>query len=261
MARSDRQLPDTGLPDDELPDRALLDRIWRVLSRWAVPVMMSLAYLLLAVTSDTDATGKTWMGVGLGFVMVVWFVFRGLTETAGLSRAISVGDTARLFELADRQLARRRKPADRARFLVARGLGHQLRGEFAEALAALDGVAPAPELVPLAQAIRIGAGVELGRPADELRALVVSAPRAPALAWLAEGEIAWRAGDLDTAAARLARVINDIRVGSAIRAIAHIYAARIAEARGEAAAAVRHRSAAAALATPDAIWLRGTGTG
>src|SRR6185295_6902325 len=91
-------------PDDELPDRDLLERIWQILSRWAVPVMMTLAYVLLAVTSDTDTTGKAWMGVGLGFVMVVWFVFRGLTEAAALSRALRVGDTVRLFALADRHL-------------------------------------------------------------------------------------------------------------------------------------------------------------
>jgi hypothetical protein len=234
-----------------------------VLSRWGVPVMMTLAYVLLAVTSDTDIIGKAWMGVGLGFVLVVWFVFRALTETAALSRALRVGDTVRLFALADRHLARTRRPADRAPFLVARGLGHQLRGEFAEALAALDEARPAPDLQPLAQAVRIGALIELGRPTAELVGLVAGAthdrraPGAPAVIWLAEGQIAWRTGELDIAAERLARVIDDIRAGSATRAIAHVYAARTADARGEPAAAARHRAAAGALATPDATWLHG----
>jgi hypothetical protein len=94
MARPDHELPDTGLPDHELPDRDLVERIWRILQRWAVPVMMTLAYVFLAATSETNNTGKAWMGVGLVFVLIVWFMFRGLTETAALSRALSIGDVA-----------------------------------------------------------------------------------------------------------------------------------------------------------------------
>jgi hypothetical protein len=257
MARPDHELPDTGLPDHELPDRDLVERIWRILQRWAVPVMMTLAYVFLAATSETNNTGKAWMGVGLAFVLAVWFMFRGLTETAALSRALSIGDVARLQALADYRLARTRRPAARARYLVARAVAHQLRGELAEALAALDGAQPGPELQPLAAAVRIGALVELGRPADEARRFVVAAPRMPALGWLVEGELAWRDGDLDTASQRFARVIDDIRAGGATRAIAHVYAARIADARGESQAADRHRAVAAGLAAPGATWLRG----
>ncbi|HEY0479276.1 MAG TPA: hypothetical protein VGD37_17275, partial [Kofleriaceae bacterium] len=102
----------------------LIERAWDTLSRWAVPVMMTLAYTLLAVTSDTDTTGKAWMAAGLGLVLVAWFVFRALTDAAALSRALAVGDTTRLFELAQRHLARRRRrrPAAGARYLVGRGL-------------------------------------------------------------------------------------------------------------------------------------------
>ncbi|MBC7974062.1 MAG: hypothetical protein H7138_03690, partial [Myxococcales bacterium] len=91
-----------------IPALTLLDRFLAVLARWGVPVMMSGAYALLAVTSETDTAGQAWMAVGLAFVFVVWFVFRTLTETAALSRAIHVGDVARLFELAARQLPRAR---------------------------------------------------------------------------------------------------------------------------------------------------------
>lgn len=237
----------------------VIERAWQILSRWAVPVMMTLAYALLAVTSETNATGKAWMAVGLGFVLVVWFVFRALTEAAALARALAVGDVARLFEFADRHLLRKRRPADRAPFLVARAFAHQLRGELAEALAALDEACPGPELQPLASAVRIGVLVELGRSADEARALVVSAPCAPALGALAEGQIAWRDGQLDTASQLFARVIDDVRAGSAPRAIAHVYAARIADAQGQPSVAGRHRAAAANLAAPDATWLRGQG--
>jgi hypothetical protein len=256
-AKPDRNSLDHGLSEHELPDRDVIERIWQVMSRWAVPVMMTLAYVFLAATSDTNTTGKTWMGVGLGFVLVVWFVFRGLTETAALSRALGIGDVTRLSALADRQLARKRRPADRAPFLVARGFALQLRGEFAAALAALDEARPGPDLVPLASVVRISALIELGRPAEEVRAIKVSASRAPALGWLAEGQIAWYGGDPDTAAQQFARVIDDVRAGSATRAIAHLYAARIADARGQAQIAVRHRTAASNLAAPDASWLRG----
>src|SRR5689334_212010 len=100
----------------------LIERFWDTLSRWAVPVMMTLAYAFLALTSETDTSGKAWMAAGLVLVMVVWFTFRSLTDAAALSRALSVGDTAKLFELAERPLARRSPPARRGRFLVARGL-------------------------------------------------------------------------------------------------------------------------------------------
>jgi len=238
-----------------MPDLTdLIERGWGALSRWAVPVMMTGAYALLAATSDTDTTGKLWMAGGLGLVLITWFVFRALTEAAALSRALDVGDTARLFEFAARHLAHRRRSADRARFLIGRGLAHLVRGEHAEALAALDEARPAPALKPLAAALAIAARIELGHPGD---GSAVPAPRAPHLARLADGLLAWRAGELDAAAPLLARVIDDVRAGSALRAIAQVYAARIAEARGDLGAAARHRAAAAALAAPDAAWLRG----
>jgi hypothetical protein len=236
----------------------LIVRGWGVLSRWAVPVMMTLAYALLVATSETDTTGQAWMAAGLALVLTAWFAFRALAAAAALSRALSVGDTAALIELSDRALARRRRPAARAGPLVARGFAQLLRGEHAAALAALDEARPGPELRPLVAAARIVAHVELGLaidPGDP--AAAVSAPRTPWLGWLADGAIAWRDGRLDAAAPRFARVIDDIRAGSALHAIAHLYAARIADARAAAADAARHRAAAADLAAPDAAWLRG----
>ena len=238
-----------------MPDlNDLLERSWGTLSRWAVPVMMAIAYALLAATSDTDATGTAWMAGGFCLVLTAWFAFRALTHAAALSRALAVGDTQQLLALAGRGLPRRHRPAARARLLVGRGLAHLVRGEHAEALAALAEARPAADLQPLAAALEIAARVELDQPTDSL---AVRAPRAPWLAWLADGILAWRAGDLDAAAPLLGRVIDDIRAGSALRAIAHVYAARLAGARGDAAAAARHRAAAADLAAPDAAWLRG----
>jgi hypothetical protein len=235
----------------------LIVRGWGTLSRWAVPVMMTLAYALLVATSETNATGQAWMAAGLVLVLVVWFAFRALADAAALSRALSVGDTAALIALADRARARRRPAAD-ARPRVARGFAQLLRGEHAAALAAFDEAHPGPELRPLVAAARVVACVELGRaidPGDP--AAATSASRTPWFGWLADGAIAWRDGRLDAAALVLARVIDDIRAGGALRAIAHVYAARIADARTDAADAAHHRAAAAALAAPDAAWLRG----
>jgi hypothetical protein len=105
--------------------------------------------------------------------------------------------------------------------------------------------------------LRIVVLIELGRNA-ELEGLTVRAPRTPWLAWLADGLLAWCDDRLADAAPLFGRVIDDIRAGSALRAIAHVYAARIAEAQEDAAAAARHRAAAANLAAPDAAWLRST---
>jgi hypothetical protein len=235
----------------------LIVRGWGAVSRWAVPVMMTLAYALLVATSETDTTGKAWMAAGLALVLTVWFAFRALAGAAALSRALRVGDTAALGELADRARARPRRAAARARPRVARGFAHLLRGEHAAALAALDEARPGPELRPLVAAARIVACVELGRAIAAGDPAIASGPRTPWLGWLAGGAIAWRDGRLDDAAPLLARVIGDIRAGSAQRAIAHLYAARIADARADPAEAARHRTAAADLAAPDAAWLRG----
>jgi hypothetical protein len=263
-------------PDRSSREREAFDRAWRRVSRWVVPAMMALAYFTLAQTSGTGTVGKIWIGFGLIFVLIAWFVFSALTEAAGLARTLATGDTVRLLALADRDLARTRDPAARARLLVARGFAHLLRGEFTEALAAIDQAQSgqtefartrsgqarsALELRSLARAVRASALVELGRPLDAVRGPVVGSPRAPAMDRLAEAQIAWRDGQLDAAAQQFGRVIDDIRAGAAVRAIAHLYAARIAEARGDRAAAVRHRAASVNLAAPDARWLRAPLTG
>ncbi len=224
-----------SLSDDDLPDPLLIQHVWRVLSRWGVPVMMSLAYVFLAATSETNNTGRMWMLVGLVFVMVVWFTFREMTETAAMSRALAVGEIAQLETLSHRGLAAHRKPARRARPLVARAFAHLLRGQHAEAVAALDthqlAIDPATAawlgpLGPLASAIRVSAAFEQGHPID--RAHVLRSPAAPALGWLIDGLLAAQDGQPDQARALLARVGNDIRVGPAIRELAARYQARLA---------------------------------
>jgi hypothetical protein len=109
--------------------------------------------------------------------------------------------------------------------------------------------------------------IELGR-ASELRgntaetSFIGPMPNLPSVAAhamtkLADGQWALVAVELDTAAANFASVIDDIYAGSAGRAMAHLYSARIADMRGDSAGSERHRASAAALASPEASWLRG----
>lgn len=230
----------------------MIDAAGRFLAKWGVPIGMTICYAFLAYTAETDAAGQAWMAIGLGFVFVIWFVFRLLAERAALHRALGVGDTVRLFALADKHLARTNKDPDRAPFLIAQAFGYQLRGDMEQALAIVEQAKPIGELVALAQLIRITALVELDRGAEPPAA----APRTPSLVWLAEGELAWRAGDRAAASEKLGRVIDDIRAGSATRAIARFYAARIADAAGDAKAAAKHRAEIAKLVPADATWLR-----
>lgn len=238
---------------------AFLDRAWAVLSRWAVPVMMAMAYALLVLTSDAGRGGEVMMAVGLILVMIAWITFRRLTAAAALSRALSVGDAEALSTLADRNLARHRRPAARGRFLVARAFAQLLRGEHAAALATVDQIRGAPYQFPMAVLIDILARIELDQDEEVFFAAFggLTVPGAPWLNWLVRGAVACHRGLPDGAAEPLARVIDDIRAGSALRAIAHVYAARVADARGDIATATRHRAAATSLAAPDAAWLRG----
>ncbi|HET9623718.1 MAG TPA: hypothetical protein VFP84_20240, partial [Kofleriaceae bacterium] len=146
MAGDEPERHETGLSDDDLPDPALVDAIWRAMARWVVPVIMTLAYMWLATSAETDTMGKIWMGVGLGFVLTTWWLFRRLADSAALSRALAIGDVAKLELLA-------RRGGARPRFVVAGAFAHTLRGDFPAARAALDAglagqVVPA-ELAPL----------------------------------------------------------------------------------------------------------------
>jgi hypothetical protein len=237
---------------------ALLERAWRILSRWGVPIMMALAYTLLVATSDASATGAAWMAGGFALVMTAWLVFRRLTAGAALSRAQSVGDTAALLAIADRELARRHRPAARAPFLVARGFAQLLRGEHAAALASLGELRGVASSSSMATLIDILARIELDQDEEVWLAGFVGLhdPRAPWIGWLFRGAIACRSNNVELATEQLVRVVNDIRAGSALRAIAYLYLARVTAGYGDPAAA-RHRASAAALATPDATWLRG----
>ena len=142
----------------------------RILQSWGVPVAMTGVYATLAWSADTSTTGKAWIAIGLALVLVVWWLFRFLTENAALARAVSVGDANRVLELTERQLHLRKRARARAPYLVYRGLAFELRGDWTQALAAIDEArleavraSQRPMWQLLAASVRIAALVETGR--------------------------------------------------------------------------------------------------
>ncbi len=236
---------------------------WRALARWAIPIMMTASYCFLAYAADTTNAAKVWMFGGLFLVFVVWFIFRRITTQATLARALAVGDAEELRRVVDEQLARRHTPP----LLVYRALAYELAGEWAATLATLDEAGdPGDErLARLAAAARVAALVETGdasgaRTVFEVALApsraIIGVPRdvggpTDLVVRLAEGRIVYAEGA--DATALLARIVDDVRAGSAMRATAHYYLAHAATRNGDAEAAARHAAEATKLAP--ASWL------
>jgi hypothetical protein len=225
---------------------------WYYASRFGVPILVTGAWIFLAISAETDSTGYSWMAVGFAIVLVLYFLFRVAIARAGFARAVAIGDHERLHQLAV-------NGPRTARAVFYGALAADMRGDWQ---GVLDGLAGAKALDParsfLAETARIGAHVELRDAAAARKALAqldriehvgggLPTP-APLLRALAEGRVLWIEGKLDDAQGKLQRVIDDIRTGTYTRAVAHVYAARIAEARGDRAAADRDRAEAKKLA-------------
>ncbi len=240
--------------------------VWTLIASWFIPLTLTMAYITLALTSETDAAGWGWMGGALALAGVLWFMFRSLTHAAAMARALAVGDADRVLEMADDVVARRRG-AVRSTHQLYRGLAFEMRGDWASVLRAVDDAklprTARPSDRALAAALEIGALVETGELA-RARALLDTelAPTAAKLdsrmdahvailARLARGRVLC-AEHAPDAAAVLQTVLDDVRTGAATRAMAHHYAARIAT---DAAVAEHHRARAAALA--HGTWVAG----
>jgi hypothetical protein len=198
---------------------------------WVLPLIgMAIAYTVLAWSSDTDNTGKAWMAVGFGFVVVIWVVFRILVDQTALARAVATGDAARILALTDKQLARKRGDAARGPFLVYRAFAQESRGDHAAALATLAGAKPADGgLQLLAAALRVlslaakndvaaarrACDDELEPRAAKLDTRLHAAPHIHAN--LARGRLLIAEGKADEAHRYLQKVVDDIRTGPALR--------------------------------------------
>jgi len=205
----------------------------RLVSSWLVPVMMTLAYIFMAVTAETDSsvnrgTRLAWMSLGLAFVLVIWWIIKLLVQHAAFARAVEVGDAERLVELCHG----RRGP----RIQVYLALACSLRDDHAAALAALDRAGELPaNLRALAASVRATALVGTGDLDGARRALDAAHPRDyrdELLVRLAAARV--RAADGDEAGAReqLARLADDVRAGARVRAAAR---ALLAQKRPDAA--------------------------
>jgi hypothetical protein len=217
-------------------------RVWVWVASWVIPLIMSGAYVILMATSETDTAGKIWEGFGLVLVLFLWWLFRRLTADAALTRAVVVGDAERLLELAT-DLRGAWGP-------VYRALAHELRGDFAGALRELEGSRAVGTARRLAVTVKVTALVETRR-ASEARAAYDAELAGGARTGnvmtdlrvrLVEARLRCAEGDLDGAEPIVAQLIDDVRAGEGIRAAAHACAAAIAEARGDANIAARHRA-------------------
>ena len=216
----------------------MVDPILRFMATWGVPIMMGGVYLVLAITSNASTTAKAWMAIGFAFVVVIWTLVRFFMKQAGLTRALSVGDTARVLELTARD-ARSTNAAIRTRALINQAVAHDHAGDPAATLAALANVeitslSPAQRSVyaTLAGSARIGATLASGATAEARRLLdTVIVPASAALdprmhptahlhVALSIGRIVAAEGNTADARLTLQSVIDDIRATPALREMA-----------------------------------------
>ncbi|MEO6775477.1 MAG: hypothetical protein ABI467_21120 [Kofleriaceae bacterium] len=219
---------------------------WQFIASWFVPVIMTIAYVVLALTSGTNATGWAWMSIGLAFVFVLWWLFRTLTTNAALTRAMAGGDHERVTELDKRPLQA--------------AVAFELRGQWAKSLEAVARAHPKkPRDRVLAAMTELSALVETGEIAKARGVLETIQPTVAKLnerlegashiaARLAKGKLLAAERSNTEALAVLQRVIDDVRSGQRTRALAHHYAAVAAAADGQHALADNHRERARALA-------------
>jgi tetratricopeptide (TPR) repeat protein len=219
---------------------------FQFVASWFVPVIMTMAYVVLALTSETDASGWAWMSIGLGFVYVLWWTFRMLTKSAAMSRAVAVGDADRVAEIDKRPLHA--------------AVAFELRGDWARTLEAVRRAHPKKPRDQVAAAMtEISALVETGEIAKARAVLDAIQPTLAKLnerlegashiaARLAKGKVLACERANTEALAVLQKVIDDVRTGQRTRATAHHYAARAAAADGQHAVADKHRERATALA-------------
>ena len=237
----------------------------RMLTTWAVPVLIGLAYVGLVRTSGVHG----WVAVAVLLVLVVvallWLMFREMTVHAALSRAAAIGEPDQLQAMAQAQADRRWTRTSRMPFQLYVAMSHELRGEWAEALVVLDEVRSVVGLPTrpwglVAARIEIAARLELG---DIEAARTVHAasfasarpsPGSPAELFARESaaKLALAEGDPASALPTFVALGANPRVGPAARSVALLHVARCHDALGDAAAAATARGVAATL-TPK-LW-------
>jgi hypothetical protein len=207
-----------------------MERVKSIASWIAPPLLMSLCYTILALTSETDTTGKAWMAIGFMFVLILWMTFRLAVEGAGLSRALAVGDADKVLAITNKQLAKRSNDQVRAPYLIHQSLAYELRGDATAALASVEAAKPVtPHDKLLQTAVKMLALVEARRVTDARALMTELDERATATdrrlqivahhyAHLARGRVLIAEGQGEAAKIELAKISDDVRAGHAIRA-------------------------------------------
>jgi hypothetical protein len=206
--------------------------VWTLIASWFVPLIMTGAYVALALLADTDAIGLGWFGIGLLFVLCVWYMFRMLTQTAALSRALAVGESDAILEITTHALAQK-LAVGRAQLVLYQAAAYELRGQWPDVLAKVDeaklGPSSKKRLRVLAASLKITALVESGDPARARSVLDAElAPIASTLnprldaqlvisSKLARGRVLVAEGKRDDGRAVLQQVIDDVRTGASMR--------------------------------------------
>ena len=134
--------------------------VWTLIASWFVPVVMSGAYVALALLADTDAIGLGWFGIGYLLVLCIWFIFRMLTQTAALSRARDVGDGDLILEITNHALAQW-VVVGRARLVLEQAAAYELLGDWSKVRAKVAeanvGASASKQLRVLAASLSIAA--------------------------------------------------------------------------------------------------------
>lgn len=226
-----------------------------------IPLIIVAAFGLLFIEGQPRGVAAIMFGIATAVMIGLWNLMRELRAHASATRAAAVGEPDELIELASGQIARRLTQRSRAPFYVYLALGHQLRGEWDPAIAALDEAAAYRSLRPawklLAATARVGVLVERGdvggaRTIYERDVAAVArrmaGPGVQLLVAEAEARVRFAEGDHAGARPLFERMSGDVRLGPATRAMAHWYAARCADRSGDRDAAARHFGDAARLA-------------
>jgi hypothetical protein len=219
------------------PRRGFLGRkgwVWTLIASWFVPVVMAIVYMVFAILSDSNRFDWAWLSVGLAIVLVLWWMFRELTQTAAIARAIAVGDADAIDEITTHALS---SPlvVGRAKLVLFQAVAFELRGDWPHALDAVAkaNIGPTADRRTrvLAASVKVASLVETGEVARartvldaELAPLAKTlSPRMDAQLWLnanlARGRVLTAERDAE-ARTVLQQVIDDVRAGASTRAAA-----------------------------------------
>jgi hypothetical protein len=195
---------------------------------------MVLVYMVFAILSDSNRFDWAWLSIGLAFVLLLWWMFRELTQTAAIARAIAVGDPDAIDEITTHALS---SPivVGRGKLVLYQAVAFELRGDWPHALDAVAraNIGPTADRRTrvLAATVKVASLVETGEVAKARTVLDTElAPIAKTLsprmdaqlylnANLARGRVLVAERDPE-ARTVLQQVIDDVRAGASTREVA-----------------------------------------